>query len=69
MVGEADVPGEEDGQPVAAQLDLDALGQLLQRRKVVGREVVGQGDVELLLVGLHMDLWRTEQDDRSQLSI
>lgn len=60
MVGETYVPGKEDREPIAAQLDLDALGQLLQRRQVVGWEVVGQSHVELLLVGLHKDLWRTE---------
>lgn len=56
MVDEANVPGEDRGHPVAAQLDIDALGQLLQRGQVAALEVIGQGHVELLLVGLHVDI-------------
>lgn len=58
VVCEADVPGEQDHQPITTELDLDAFGQFLQRGEVTGGEVVGQSDVELLLVRLHADFWR-----------
>lgn len=58
MVCEADVPGEQDGQPIATELDLDAFGQLLQRGEVTGGEVVGQSDMELFLMRLHVDVCR-----------
>lgn len=56
MVNEAYVSGEYRSDPVAAQLDVDVLRQLLQRGQVAGLEVVGQRHVELLLVGLHMNI-------------
>lgn len=56
MINEAYVSGEYRGDPVAAQLDIDVLRQLLQRGQVVGLEVIGQRHVELLLVGLHVDI-------------
>lgn len=55
VVCKANVPGEEDSQPITAQLGFNALGQFLQRRQVIGREVVGQSYMELLLMRLHMD--------------
>lgn len=58
MVCEADVPGEQDGEPITTELDLDAFGQLLQRGEVTGGEVVGQSDMELLLMRLHVDVYR-----------
>lgn len=56
VVHEAYVSGENRGDPVAAQLDVDVLCQLLQRGQVAGLEVVGQRHVELLLVGLHVNI-------------
>lgn len=56
MVHEAYVSGENRGDPVAAQLDVDVLRQLLQRGQVAGLEVVGQRHMELLLVGLHVNI-------------
>lgn len=61
VVCKTDVPGEEDRQPIAAELDFDALGQFLQRREVVGGEVVGQRYVELLFMRLNVDLWSVEK--------
>lgn len=57
MVCKTDVPGEQDRQPITAQLDFDALGQFLQRREVIGGEVVGQSYMKLLLMRLHVDFW------------
>lgn len=54
MVDKANVPREDGSHPVTAQLDIDALSQLLQRGQVAALEVIGQGHMELLLVGLHM---------------
>lgn len=56
VINEAYVSGEYGGHPVAAQLDIDVLRQLLQRGQVVGLEVIGQRHVELLLVGLHVNI-------------
>lgn len=58
MVSEADVPREDGCQPVAPQLDIDALGQLLQGGQVAGLEVVSQGHVQLLLMRLHVHFWK-----------
>lgn len=57
VVCKTDVPGEEDRQPITAELDFNALGQFLQRWEVVGGEVVGQGYMELLFMRLNVDLW------------
>ena len=57
MVGESDVPREHDSQPITAHGHLHALGELLQNRQVIGLELVGQGDVELLLVRFDVDVW------------
>lgn len=57
VVGKTNVPGEQNSQPIAAQLDFDALGQFLQRWEVITGEVVGQGDMELLFMRLHVNLW------------
>lgn len=64
MVCKTNVPGEQDRQPITAELDLDALGQFLQRREVIGGEVVGQSDVELLLMWLHVNFWRRKSHQR-----
>lgn len=57
VVCKTDVSGEEDRQPITAELDFDAFGQFLQRWEVVGGEVVGQGYMELLFMRLNVDLW------------
>lgn len=64
MVCKTNVPGEEDCQPITAELDFDALGQFLQWWEVIGGEVVGQSYMELLLMRLHVDFWswKTRQE-------
>lgn len=57
MVCKSNVPGEKHRQPITAQLHLDAFGQFLQRREVIGGEVISKSYMELLLVRLHMDFW------------
>lgn len=49
----AHVPGVECGRPLAAVAGVDGSGQLLQRPLVVGIELVGQGEMQLLGAGLH----------------
>lgn len=61
MICKTNVPGKQDCQPITAQLNFDALGQFLQRRQVIGGEVVGQSYMELLLMRLHMHLWKKKR--------
>ena len=49
----AHVPRVECGRPLAAVAGVDGSGQLLQRPLVVGIELVGQGEMQLLGAGLH----------------
>lgn len=53
VVHEAHVPGVERCGPLAAVAWVDGSGQLLQRPLVVGVELVGQGQMQLLGARLH----------------
>lgn len=64
MIGEANVPGEEHGQPVTARRHVHAFGQLLQNGKVTGLEVVRQRDMKLFLVGLDVNIWTEEKEKK-----
>lgn len=53
VVHEAHVSGVKCGSPLAAEAWVDGSGQLLQGPLVVGVELVGQGQVQLLGARLH----------------
>lgn len=56
VVSKANIPGEEHSQPITACGHLYAFSQLLQNWKMAGIKVVRHGDMELLLMGLNMDV-------------
>lgn len=62
VVSKSDIPREYGGHPVTPEFDVDVLGELLQGGQVAGLEVVSQGHVQLLLVGLHVHFWRKGGD-------
>lgn len=68
MIGESDVPWEQNGDPIAAQRHVHSPSQLFQWGKVIGWEMVGQSYMKLLLMWFHMNIC-VIQGDKNDISI